>query len=285
MKGRWSRIRGASLLDGELFPGGRPDGTIQAITAASLEVTQQKKIEKALVQSEKLAVAGRMAASIAHEINNPLEWVTNLVYLAQNSGDLADAKRFMEMAGRELRRVAAITSQTLRFHKQLTSPQEVTAQNLMDNVLSLYEGRIANSAVEVEERRRAETRVRCFEGEIRQVLSNLLSNALDAMHGSGGRLLLRSRDATNWKTGEKGVVVTVADTGVGIPRSAIARIFDAFYTTKDLGGTGLGLWVSREIVARHGGSLRVRSAQGERHHGTVFALICLSMRSAAERAF
>jgi PAS domain S-box-containing protein len=254
------------------FPVIGPDGTIQAITAASLEVTQQKKIEKALVQSEKLAVAGRMAASIAHEINNPLESVTNLVYLANNSDDLAESKRYTEMAARELRRVAAITSQTLRFHKQLTSPQEVRAKNLIDNVLSLYEGRIANSAVQVEERRRALTTVRCFEGEIRQVLSNLVSNALDAMHGSGGRLLLRSRDATDRKTGGKGVVITVADTGVGIPRSSVARIFDAFYTTKDLGGTGLGLWVSREIVARHGGMLRVRSAQGDRRHGTVFAL-------------
>jgi len=254
------------------FPVHAPDGSVQAITAASLEVTQQRKTELALLQSEKLAVAGRFAASIAHEINNPLEAVTNLIYLAQSAASLAETRQFIDIAARELRRVAVIASQTLRFHKQLTNPQEVACPDLLRSVLSLYEPRIANAPIELEVRERACSPVFCFEGEIRQVLSNIVSNAIDAMHKSGGRLLLRCRSATQVKTGQAGVTLTVADTGHGMPPAVISRIFEAFYTTKDAAGTGLGLWVSREIVNRHGGTLRVRSSQQAGHSGTVFTL-------------
>jgi signal transduction histidine kinase len=118
---------------------------------------------------------------------------------------------------------------------------------------------------------RARKEFRCFEGEIRQVLSNLISNALDAMPETG-RLLLRSRLGCDWKTGSKGVVMTVADTGVGMSRETRDKLFHAFFTTKGLTGTGLGLWVTKEIVARHHGSLRLRSSQSPSHHGTVFSL-------------
>jgi PAS domain S-box-containing protein len=254
------------------FPVLGPDGSVQGITAASLEVTQQKKTELALIQSEKLAVAGRLAASMAHEINNPLAAVTNLLYLASRSDDQDEIKKYIAIAERELRRVAAISNQTLRFHKQSTGPREISYDELIESVVSIYQGRILNSGVQVEERRRADVPVQCFEGEIRQVLSNLVSNAIDAMQPRGGRLLLRSRVGTNWKTGKRGLVFTVADTGTGISREAMHRIFEPFYTTKDLGGTGLGLWVSQEIVNRHGGSLAVRSSRAHGKSGTVFAL-------------
>jgi len=251
------------------FPVIAADGSIQAITAASLEVTQQKKTERALIQSEKLAVAGRLAATIAHEINNPLEAVTNLLYLAQTCNDLAQTQGYVSTAERELRRVSAIANQTLRFHKQLTHPREVTCDELIEGVLSIYESRLLNSAIRVEKRLRATGKVKCFEGEVRQVLSNLVSNALDASRPGSDRLLLCTRNATNWKTGVRGVTVTVADTGTGIHPGALGKIFDAFYTTKAMAGTGLGLWVSADIVARHGGSLRVRSIKDS---GTVFAM-------------
>jgi PAS domain S-box-containing protein len=254
------------------FPVFAADGTVEAITAASLEITQQKKTEIALMQSEKLAVMGRLAASIAHEINNPLESLTNLLYLAARSGDPEKVQEYIRTAERELRRVSAISNQTLRFHKQASSPTAITCKELMDSVVSLYQGRIVNSGIRIEERVRALRPVRCFEGEIRQVLSNLVSNSVDAMHPLGGRLLLRSREATNWTTGERGVTFTVADTGTGIPHSAVNRIFEAFFTTKDIGGTGLGLWVSSEIVARHRGVLRVRSTQKRGRSGTVFTM-------------
>jgi PAS domain S-box-containing protein len=254
------------------FPVFAADGTVQAITAASLEITQQKKTEMALMQSEKLAVMGRLAASIAHEINNPLESLTNLLYLAARSGDPEKVQEYIRTAERELRRVSAISNQTLRFHKQASSPRAITCKELLDSVLSLYQGRIVNSGIRIEERVRALEPVCCFEGEIRQVLSNLVSNAVDAMHPLGGRLLLRTREATNWISRERGVTFTVADNGTGIPASAVNRIFEAFFTTKDIGGTGLGLWVSSEIVTRHRGALRVRSTQKQGRSGTVFTM-------------
>jgi PAS domain S-box-containing protein len=254
------------------FPVFAADGSVQAITAASLEVTQQKKTETALLQSEKLAVVGRLAASIAHEINNPLESVTNLLYLAQSTSDPAEIRGYIRTADRELRRVSVISNQTLRFYKQATSPQEITCDELIKSVVSMYQGRILNSGIRIEPRRRAATMVRCFEGEIRQVLTNLVSNAIDAMKPAGGRLCLRTRTATDWKTGQKGVVFTVADTGTGMSPATLSRIFEPFYTTKDIGGTGLGLWISREIVQRHGGRLGVRSTQTAGRSGTVFTV-------------
>lgn len=253
------------------FPVYGPDGGIQAITAASLEITQQKKAEHALIQSEKLAVVGRLASSIAHEINNPLEAVTNLLYLARNSADPVEIHTMLDAAEIELRRVSAITAQTLRFHKQGSSPQAVTAEQLIDSVLSIYQGRIVNSRVHVSRRLRARREFRCFEGEIRQVLSNLISNALDAMP-EGGRLLLRSRIGRDWRAGAEGLVFTVADSGIGMSPETREKLFNAFFTTKGLTGTGLGLWVTKEIVDRHHGVLRLRSSQSPGHHGTVFNL-------------
>jgi PAS domain S-box-containing protein len=255
------------------FPVVAADGSVQAISAASLEITQQKKAELALMQSEKLAVVGRLAASIAHEINNPLESVTNLLYLAGHSEDPAQTKTYIQTAERELRRVSVIANQTLRFHKQSSSPQEISGDQLIKSVLSLFQSRLVNSGIRVEERKRATLAVRCFEGEIRQVLSNLLSNAIDAVQPlGGGRLLLRSHAGREWTTGRPGLVITVADNGRGMPASVARRIFEPFYTTKGASGTGLGLWVSNEIVRRHHGTLRFRSSEKEGRSGTVFAL-------------
>lgn len=254
------------------FPVYAGDNSIQGITAASLEVTQQRKAEAALLQSEKLAVVGRLASSIAHEINNPLESVTNLLYLAQTTEDLESIRSFLDTAERELRRAAAITTQTLRFHKQATSPQAITAAQLFESVLTILHGRIANTAVEVLLRLQATEPVNCFEGEIRQVISNLVGNSLDAMSPHPGRLLLRSRLGTSWRTGERGLVLTIADTGSGMSAATQTKLFDAFFTTKGILGTGLGLWVSREIVDRHRGALRLRSSQSPKHHGSVFTL-------------
>lgn len=255
------------------FPVIGADGTVQAITAASLEVTQQKRAEQALIQSEKLAVVGRLAASIAHEINNPLESVTNLLYLAANTEDPAQARSFVLAAENELRRVSVIANQTLRFHKQSSSPQEIAGEQLLDSVLSMFQSRIVNAGIGVEKRIRTNQPVRCFEGEIRQVLSNLVSNAIDAMQTQNNRrLLVRSRAGHDWQTGRPGLVITVADTGSGIPPTARNRIFEPFFTTKGISGTGLGLWVSHEIVERHAGTLHLRSSQRQGHSGTVFAI-------------
>jgi PAS domain S-box-containing protein len=255
------------------FPVFAADGTVQAISAASLEITQQKKAELALMQSEKLAVVGRLAASIAHEINNPLESVTNLLYLAERSEEPAKTRTYVQTAERELRRVSVIANQTLRFHKQSSSPQEISGDQLIEGVISMFQSRFVNAGIQVEDRKRTTLTVRCFEGEIRQVLSNLVSNAIDAMQPlGGGRLLLRSHEGREWTTGRAGLVITVADTGSGMPASVASRIFEPFYTTKGASGTGLGLWVSSEIVRRHHGTLRFRSSEKGGRRGTIFSL-------------
>jgi PAS domain S-box-containing protein len=255
------------------FPVFGADGAVQAISAASLEITHQKKAELALMQSEKLAVVGRLASSIAHEINNPLESVTNLLYLAERCDDMTETRTYVQTAERELRRVSVIVNQTLRFHKQSSSPQEISGDQLIDSIVSMFQSRIVNYGIRVEERKRIAPAVRCFEGEIRQVLSNLVSNAIDAMQPlGGGRLLLRSRVGREWNTERPGLVITVADTGSGMSTSVATRIFEPFYTTKGISGTGLGLWVSSEIVLRHRGTLRFRTSERYGRSGTVFSL-------------
>jgi len=253
------------------FPVYADDGSIQAITAASLEITAQKRAENALIQNEKIAAVGRLASSIAHEINNPLESVTNLLYLANQSNNPEEIHGYLETADRELRRISLIASQTLRFYRQSTNPQAIRCEALVESVLTLNQGRLLNSHISVETQKWVQTPIVCFEGEIRQVLNNLVGNALDAMP-HGGRLLVRSREATNWTTGKRGLTITFADTGIGIPPQVLSKIFDPFFTTKGINGTGLGLWISKEIVEKHQGSLRVRSSRGPRAQGTVFCL-------------
>ncbi len=248
------------------------DGTVDAIICTALETTELTRAHKALVQNEKLAAAGRLAGSIAHEINNPLEAVTNLLYLARHSPTLEEAVEFLDTAELELRRVDAITSQTLQFHRQATSPRAVTCVEIIDAGLSLFKGKLDALPITIEKRKRAHQPVTCFDSEIRQVMNNLIGNAVDAMGAKGGRLLLRSRQGIDWSTGRQGLWITVADTGSGMSPDALKRAFEPFFTTKGSSGSGLGLWISCEIVKRHGGQLRLRSRQGEPRSGTVFAL-------------
>ena len=251
------------------------DGTVAAIAAAILEVTNQKRAETALIQSEKLAAVGRLASSISHEINNPLEAITNLLYLIDLDGSLPDnLKEYVHTAQSELSRVCQIATQTLRFHRQAVGATRVTAADLVDPVLKLYQGRLANSGIAVEASYATATRILCFENDVRQVLNNLIANAIDAMR-QGGRLVVRAHDAKDYSAnsqGRDGIRITIADTGHGMSSAVRARIFDPFYTTKDLNGTGLGLWISEGIVKRHQGRLTFRSTDHPIYHGTVFSL-------------
>jgi PAS domain S-box-containing protein len=244
-----------------------PDG----IVIFFRDVTSVRRAEAALLQSEKLAAVGRLASSIAHEINNPLESVMNLIYLARQRAVNEETKEFLDIADQELRRVSIIANQTLRFHKQLSNPQAISSVDLFSTVLSIHEGRLKNSNIQVQKSFLSQQPVVCFEGDIRQVLNNLVGNAIDAMP-TGGRLQIRSRNGTHWPTGRKGLVLSVADTGCGMSPEILSNIFEAFFTTKGMGGTGLGLWVSQEIVTRHNGALKVRSTQRDAGSGTVFNL-------------
>jgi PAS domain S-box-containing protein len=263
------RPNGESLLfDFSLTPVRDAKGAVVFLVPEGRDITDVKRTEAALLQSEKLAAVGRLAASIAHEINNPLESVMNLIYLARHAPP-ADAEGYLELADQEIRRVSIIANQTLRFHKQASKPQAATSADLFSTVMSIYEGRLRNARVRVEKRFRTDEPVICFQGDVRQVLNNLVANALEAMP-FGGRLLIRSRKSRDWKTDNPGLVLTIADNGAGIPPAVQKNIFDAFFTTKGTAGNGLGLWVCREIVDRHHGKLRVRSTQRPGRNGTTF---------------
>jgi PAS domain S-box-containing protein len=261
---RWVSARGNCLR--------AADGTPIRFTGVALDITERKVAEHALLRAEKLAAVGRLASSIAHEINNPLEAVTNLLYLARCVDDIDQCREYLARADAELRRASAITVQTLRFHKQSTRPLEVYGDDLFDNALGILRSRLLNANVSVERRNSASRPVLCFEGEIGQVISNLLINAIDAMQPGGGRLLLRSREGCDYATGRPGLILTIADTGAGMAPQVLARIFEPFYTTKGDAGTGLGLWISKDILDRHHGYLHVRSSQRPGHTGTVFTL-------------
>jgi PAS domain S-box-containing protein len=243
----------------------------------ALDASDRKRSEEALRRSEKLAVTGRLAASIAHEINNPLEAITNLLFLLRNSSDLpAGARQYADMAEYEVRRIAEITQQTLRFYRQPTQPGRVTLAELLDSVLNLYQSRIHALDLRVERDYDASLSLFCFAGEIRQVFANLVGNSIDAS-SIGGRLVVRARRSRDWKNPvQTGIRFAVADSGAGMEPDVKEHIFEAFFTTKDVTGTGLGLWVSHEIILKHHGLVRVRSAtaeaRGKEKSGTVFEI-------------
>ena len=246
---------------------GRPSHMI----GVSMDITTIKQAQEALLQSEKLAAAGRLAASISHEINNPLESVTNLLFLVANDAQLSDSTRaYVKQAEDELARVSHIATQTLRFYRQSTKPTQADIPALLDSVLTLHRGRLANAQVEVVRQYRTKTPLLCFEGELRQVFTNLVSNAIDAMAGTRGKLTLRAEQSRNWQNGEAGIRVTIRDNGSGIPPEILARIFEPFYSTKGNRGTGLGLWVTKEIIEKHRGIVHVRSRVGQ---GTFFSIL------------
>jgi signal transduction histidine kinase len=234
-----------------------------------VDTSERRRTEDALRKTEKLAAAGRLAATIAHEINNPLESVTNLLFLIRQRPLDATSAEYADLAQHELARVSEITQQMLRFYRQPTVPSLTNVGDLLDSVLTLYRGRVAALHVEVVRRYEPDVRLLCFTGELRQLFANLIGNALDAMTPAGGRLMLRVR---HW--GDGGMRVTVADTGSGMTREVVQHIFEPFFTTKEAVGTGLGLWVSAEIVSKHKGTIRVRSrVRNERGQGgTVFTV-------------
>lgn len=247
-------------------------GEVTHYLGIQADITERIKVEMALRESEKLAVTGRLAAAIAHEINNPLESITNLVYLADRTEDLGEVRQYLGMVDQELRRIKLITSQSLRFARQSSRPQAVNCSELLDSVLDIQKARMTSVRVVPERRYRFPESIVCMENEIRQVLNNLVTNATDAMRSKGGTLHVRTRQATDWKTDRTGVLLTIADHGVGMSRQVLGKIFQAFYSTKGNRGTGLGLWISGEIVERHHGRLLVRSRDQGTRTGTVFQL-------------
>jgi signal transduction histidine kinase len=235
------------------------------------QMLQYKRAQEALRRSEKLAVTGRLAASIAHEINNPLEAVTNLLYLIRTDSSQENLELYLNEVDRELARVTEITTQTLRFYREPNKPVETDLAGVLESVLVLYQSRLIAANITVEQQiRMPSAAVLSSPGELRQVIANIIGNAVDAMR-RGGRLRIRISHEKG-QGGSDGVRLTIADSGSGIPPDLLPKIFEPFITTKGETGTGLGLWVTWEIVRKNGWTLQVRSSQQAGRSGTTFSL-------------
>jgi PAS domain S-box-containing protein len=260
---RWFRAIGSLVSD--------EDGKPTQMAGVNFDVTEKKRIEQALLKSEKLAAVGRLAASVSHEINNPLESVTNLLFLIEREKDDTRRHEYIKIAQQELGRVTEIAKQTLRFHRQPSHRSTASAGELTDSVLMLFRGRIAQGGVNVTTEYAPDDTFLCYASEVRQVIANLVSNALDASL-TGGKIRIRTKVITTPTLG-RSVQVTVADNGRGMNTTTQKLIYEPFFTTKESTGTGLGLWVSLEIARKHHGVIRVRSSDDPQNHGTVFTVL------------
>ncbi len=244
-----------------------------AVQSILRDITARKAAEALFVQTEKLASVGRMAASIAHEINNPLAAVMNTVYLARKTPEVPEpAVRYLEIAEDELKRVSHITRQVLGFYREGSALKQVAVDSIMESTLDLLQSKIRTKQAKIEKRYRGDLAIRAVGGELRQVFSNLLVNSLESI-GECGTVKLRITGGQCAKCGERLVRITVADNGSGIREAIRSRMFEALFTTKGDTGTGLGLWVSKQIVEKHGGTIRFRSRATGAQTGTVFSIV------------
>jgi PAS domain S-box-containing protein len=258
-------------------------GELVGVSAIARDISAEKQSEEAIRRSEKLATTGRLAASIAHEINNPLEAVINLLYLARHDSSHAD--EYLKQAEREVGRVAQLAQQTLGFVRDASASGWMDPAAIMDEILQLYSRKLEGRKIRVTRRYRDSCQISGYSGELRQLLANLVVNAVDAMTmKEQGSLHVRLAKGRDWSSGREGVRISVADNGSGIPRNQLSRIFEPFYTTKRETGTGLGLWVSRGIVEKHGGSIRVRSRANGEATGTVFSIFLPKQRAIGQVA-
>jgi PAS domain S-box-containing protein len=262
-------------------------GKMIGVVLVFRDITERRMSEGALMRAEKLAAAGRLAASVAHEVNNPLEGLTNLVYIARRSDKLDEIRQLLTQAEDELTRIAHITRQSLGFYRETTTPAHFMPATIVREVTEFYTSRATSIGVALIINAKTEREVLGSAGELRQILSNLLANSLDAC-ASGATIRIEANSAIDPRNpSQMGVRITIADTGLGIPPEHLENIFEPFFTTKKDTGTGLGLWVSRELVEKHGGTLRVRSRIADPLCGTVFSIFLPAhggMRTASSRS-
>lgn len=244
-----------------------------ANTLLHAEIAARQKVEEALLNSEKLASAGRMAAVLAHEINNPLEAVTNLLYLAQTSDGIpGTVHQYLVDADSELRRIGHITRQTLGFYRDSAAPITFNVTSLLDSVLDVLQAKIVSKRAVIQKQCVPNLKMSAFQGEMRQVLSNLVMNSLDAV-AEGGTITMRAAVSKQAANGRYVIRITVADNGLGIRREAFPQIFTPFFTTKGTVGNGLGLWVSKQLIEKHGGRIQVRSCVNAPRRGTTCSVV------------
>ena len=243
-------------------------GRVVGASKIARDITQTKKIETALIQSEKLAATGRMAATIAHEINNPLEAVVNLIYLARNSPSLQESvKGYLLTAEKEIERVSLIARQTLGFYRETAIPVPVVMHELVSDVLTVYQSRFRSHAIHVETQFGAVRSLTARKGEMIQIISNLIANSIDSMP-NGGCLRIEVQETS--MNEQDGIVLVVQDQGSGITEAHLKHLFEPFFTTKKNVGTGLGLWVVKQFLENHGGAVKVTSSADGVNRGTTF---------------
>jgi PAS domain S-box-containing protein len=246
-------------------------GTVIGASKILRDISDRKQLERSLIQAEKLAATGRMAASIAHEINNPLEALLNLIFLAKhNAHDPAEARTYLSAAESEIARISHIAKQTLGYYREQSGPTCIPLSNLVRETLKFYEPKLNSADITVERNLDCETPLWIKRGEMMQILSNLVANASNAM-ADGGKLAVSLRQtvepSARGSTAE-GVLLEVEDTGCGIAPEHRDKIFEPFFTTRGDVGTGIGLWVTRQFVEGHRGTIRVASSIDPVSHGT-----------------
>lgn len=245
------------------------NGEIVEWFGAAADITERKQAEEALRRSEKLAAAGRLAATIAHEINNPLEALTNFIYLARRASEVEAARDYLSSAEEELGRISHLTKQTLGFYREMKGSSTVHVGSTVNSILTVFAGKMRNKGILTVPEIHGDPEIVAVPGEVRQLIANLISNSIDAVSASG-RIRIRVADTRNG--GRSGVRITVADSGPGIPRSVQSKLFEPFFTTKKEVGTGLGLWVCKSIVEKHKGTIRVKSSTAPHNSWTVFSV-------------
>lgn len=235
------------------------------------DISSRKEMERLVIQSEKIAATGRMAATIAHEINNPLEAVVNLIFLARTNPTIPEQVRdYLKTAEREIERVSLIARQTLGYFKETMAAVDVDLRELLEEVVLVYESKLHYRRIKLETLFSPTRHVTARRGELTQAFANLVSNAIDSMSNGGGTLTFRLMEDNAHEI--PGVSVHIEDQGTGIPEEDKEKIFEPFFTTKSDHGTGIGLWVTRQFIEGHGGSIRVESSTSPGAHGTCFIL-------------
>lgn len=239
--------------------------------AENTRLRRQLSVEtEALRRSEKLAAAGRMAATIAHEINNPLEAIVNLCYLLNQEDLSPEGRVYLKAMGNELNRISHIAKQTLEFYRCGATPSHVQVGRLAEEAAELFSGQAASQGAMIDVQLRGSPTIYGFAGELRQLFSNLIVNALEA---GAGTVRIRASRGRDWrKPSRRGIRILVADDGAGISPAAAASVFEPFFTTKKEKGTGLGLWVSKGIVQKHEGSISMRTSTRPGRSGAAFLI-------------
>jgi PAS domain S-box-containing protein len=246
-------------------------GVIVGAAKILRDITAQKKLEAVVRTSERLASVGRLAATVAHEINNPLEAVTNYVYLAKQQPDLPPKiKQYLDSADAALARVAHIAQQTLGFYREHFQPTKLVISEVIDDVLAIYERKFEYKRLNIDRRIDPALTLWGFEGELKQMISNLVTNAFDACR-EGGKIIIAARATRQLPSDQRSICITVADNGLGISNRDKLNLFTPFFTTKKSFGTGLGLWITKDLLEKRGGRVRFRSRNSS-PSGTVMSL-------------